>query len=115
MCTKTELMSILSTFAKNAKAEIGDKLSEIILFGSYARGDYDEESDVDIALIVDVPQGYEHTYYKQLTRIIGDVDEQFNYAVLLSPVVISNKVYEDWKNDLPFYKNIQKDGVRIVA
>lgn len=115
MCTQNELIKILEVFAGNVKKEIGNKLSDVILFGSYARGDYDEESDVDVAVIVDVPQGEEHTYYKQLTKIIGDIDEQFNYTVLLAPVVISNKMYEAWKDDLPFYKNIQKEGVRIVA
>ena len=115
MCTQTELMKILNVFAENVRKEIGNKLSEVILFGSYARGDFDEESDVDVALLIDVPQGQEHTYYKQLTKIIGDIDEQFDYAVLLSPVIISSNVYEDWKNDLPFYKNLQKEGVKIVA
>ena len=115
MCTKNELMKILNAFALNAKSALGDKLSDVILFGSYARGDFDEESDVDIALIVDVPQGQEHTYYKQLTKIIGDIDEQFNYSVFLAPVVISGNVYNEWKDDLPFYRNIQKEGVRIVA
>ena len=115
MCTQSELIKILEVFARSVKKEIGSKLSDIILFGSYARGDYDEESDVDVAVIVDVPQGEEHIYYKQLTKIIGDIDEQFNYTVLLAPVVISNKMYETWKDDLPFYKNIQKEGVRIVA
>ena len=115
MCTQTELMKILNVFAENARKEIGNKLFEVILFGSYARGDFDEESDVDIALLIDVPQGHEHIYSKQLTKIVGDIDEQFDYAVLLSPVIISSTVYEDWKNDLPFYKNIQKEGVKIVA
>ena len=79
MCTQNELIKILEVFAGNVKKEIDSKLSDIILFGSYARGDYDEESDVDVAVIVDIPQGEEHTYYKQLTKIIGDIDELFDY------------------------------------
>lgn len=115
MCTQAMLTEILNKIVSYSKDIFEDKLTDVILFGSYARGDYDEESDVDVAVIVDVPQGEEHIYYKQLTKIIGDIDEQFNYAVLLAPVVISNKIYEAWKDDLPFYKNIQKEGVRIVA
>jgi len=75
MCTQNELIKILEVFVGSVKKEIGNKLSDVILFGSYARGDYDEESDVDVAVIVDVPQGEEHIYYKQLTKIIGDIDE----------------------------------------
>ena len=48
MCTQMQLNSLLSEFLKSSKELFGEKLKDIILFGSYARGDYDDESDVDI-------------------------------------------------------------------
>lgn len=115
MCTKSELDKILKQFAKKSQDIFGDKLIEVILFGSYARGDYDEESDVDIAILADVAQGSETSYYPQIVKAMGEIDEEFGYAVLLAPVVISSQLFDEWKDDLPFYKNVASEGVRIVA
>jgi len=38
--------------SKKIKEKFGEKVANIILFGSYARGDYSEESDIDILIIV---------------------------------------------------------------
>jgi predicted nucleotidyltransferase len=39
---------ILNELIERVRPVFGDKLKKVILFGSYARGDYDAESDVDI-------------------------------------------------------------------
>ncbi|GAB1433059.1 hypothetical protein MASR2M29_16840 [Spirochaetota bacterium] len=44
-------LDILKDFAKLVRSEFST--SDIILYGSYARGNYDENSDIDIAVIVD--------------------------------------------------------------
>jgi predicted nucleotidyltransferase len=54
MCNKTELDGVTNIFAKQAKSVFGDSLCDVILFDSYARGDYDEESDIDIILVADM-------------------------------------------------------------
>jgi predicted nucleotidyltransferase len=46
----------LIKFVKTPKERYKGRIKKIILFGSYARGDYDEESDIDILIIGDVPQ-----------------------------------------------------------
>ena len=52
MCSKNELQIILSEIAAAAKETFGEKLDSVILYGSYARGDYTPESDVDIMILV---------------------------------------------------------------
>ena len=42
MCTQVQFNNLLDRFVKNSRELFGEKLKEIILFGSYARGDFDE-------------------------------------------------------------------------
>ena len=42
MCTESELKIVTTTVIQEAKRLFGDKLESVVLFGSYARGDYDE-------------------------------------------------------------------------
>lgn len=115
MCTQAQLIQMLEQLAKQSRAVFGDKLKELILFGSYARGDFDAESDVDVVLLMDVPHEDETAYHKQMVQLLGDLYEQFGYATVVSPVIISASFFEEWKNDLPFYKTVVTEGVRIVA
>ena len=48
MCSQSVLNKITAKIVKAAKDSLGDVLDKVILYGSYARGDYDEGSDIDI-------------------------------------------------------------------
>lgn len=115
MCSQSELSKLLSAFVLKSQEHFGKSLKSIILFGSYARGDFDDESDVDIALIFDIPRERESSLNSAIADIVSEIDEQFSYAVLLSPLVISYSFFQEWKNTLPFYKNLTEEGVRLIA
>jgi len=51
-----KLQNIMNIFAAECKALFGGKLCDLRLFGSYARGDYDEESDIDILIVLDMDE-----------------------------------------------------------
>lgn len=115
MCTQPELNKILNAFVVKVQARFGSSLKDVILFGSYARGDFDTESDVDVVLLFDIQRENESTMNASIADIVSEIDEQFGYAVLLSPVIISFAFFEKWKDTLPFYKNISKEGVKLIA
>lgn len=74
MCTDSQLKSILDQVVVKGKEILGDRLRGTSLYGSYARGDYDAESDVDILLLADVPRENLSCYKKpflQLTSELG--------------------------------------------
>jgi len=54
MCSKAALDTITGRVCAAAKEVLGDKLEKVLLFGSYARGDYDEYSDIDIFVLADI-------------------------------------------------------------
>ena len=57
MCTKSELQVVLKKVKSAAQQLYGDKLNKIILYGSYARGDNTDESDIDIMIVLNCEAG----------------------------------------------------------
>ncbi len=47
-----DIQPIIAEFTEQAKAHYGDRLAKIILFGSYARGEAHDESDVDLLVVL---------------------------------------------------------------
>ncbi len=113
MCSKQELDSILREVAAAYRLVYGDDLVKILMYGSYARGDFDADSDVDIAAIV---KGDRQTLQNDLKKV-WDVssDLELEYETIVSPTVIPFDEYEKYREDIPYYRNIEKEGVVIVA
>jgi predicted nucleotidyltransferase len=86
---------------------LGDTLETVILYGSYARGTQDEESDVDIALILRGKPDRETM--DRLQDFLTDMD--IKHGKLFSVVDIDEERFVRLQNVLPFYRNIQKEGV----
>ena len=93
------------------KKLFGGKLSEVILFGSYARNQQDEESDIDIMVLVkDDPLSLK-SYSHEIAEIVTDINLQ--YDVVLSVILQSTDEYEEYKDVLPFFMNIRREGVPV--
>ena len=52
MSNDNDIIKILREFKRELTEILGDKLVDVILFGSYVRGDYTDESDIDVLIIV---------------------------------------------------------------
>jgi len=98
-------------FTEEAKKVYGDKLNKVILYGSAARDDYDDDSDVDIMLLLNVEQDSLEMEREKLLSITDLLDDEFDYELLFSPLVQSIDLFNDWADVLPFYKNVKKEGV----
>ncbi len=113
MCTRSELNTILLKIAHAYKMVYGDQLVKIVLYGSYARGDHQEDSDIDVVAIV---HG-ERVHLQQQLKKVWDIssDLELEYGTIVSPTVIPSEEFEQYKNILPYYRNIMTEGVDIVA
>lgn len=113
MCTKNELNNIIQKLAQIYRSVYGRDLVQVILYGSYARGDYDNESDVDIVAIV---RGERTALQEQLKRVWDASSElELEYDTILSPTVIPYDEFEQYREALPYYRNIVQEGVVVVA
>ena len=70
MCSKSTLDKILKEVSNAYKKVYGDKLVKAVLYGSYARGDYDEESDIDIVGIIKKKSQY-YWDFNCIKRYVG--------------------------------------------
>ena len=106
------ISDILYEYAQGIKIIFGKNLKKISLYGSYARGDYNESSDVDILILVDL----DDAHIKQKTSELAEYNFEMELKcdLQLSPVVINEEQFEYWSDTLPFYKNILKEGIRIA-
>lgn len=109
MCTKNQLDEIIGRIVDFSKELFGEKFKSVILYGSYARGDYDAESDIDIMIMVDMSREELVEYRRVMNHFCTDLDLQYN--VLLTSKLQSQPFFNEWKAALPFYQNVMKDGV----
>ena len=112
MLSQAVLHTALSKTQKEFRRMFGDSLVSVILYGSYARGDFNEESDVDVAVIVDDERENLQARRGQLVRWSEAMDMQ--YGVMLAPCIIPYKEFLQYKDDLPYYQSIAREGVRLV-
>ena len=106
--TKEQLDYIGQCVVEKAQDICGEKLRDVILFGSYARGDFKEWSDVDIMILVNADDLECKRMDSVLMKSLSDLDHQMN--LLLSFVVTSHERYERMKDTYPYYRNINKEG-----
>ena len=112
MCTQNQLNNILKKFEQKAKDIFGEKLESIVLFGSYARGDFDEESDIDILILADMSSEELASYRGHIDTLCGDL--LWEYGIVVSAIEKDLETYNKYSNVLPFYKNIEQEGVKIA-
>jgi predicted nucleotidyltransferase len=84
------MLQIVQQIAKEFKGELeklyGDELADLILFGSHARGDFHEESDIDFAVVLKNPST---TSTSEIMKV-SDVGNDFSlkYGQLITYISI---------------------------
>jgi len=86
-------------------------VSKVILFGSKARGDHDEHSDIDLLVVAS-----KLLHWKEEKAIVGALfDIGMEYDVIFSPLFTS---VDEWENgiftEFPVYQEISRDGAVVL-
>jgi len=107
------LNQITNTVTESAKELLGDKLHSVILYGSYARGDFNEDSDIDIMVLADIDDKEIWRWRRQLNKKTGGLDLEHN--IVISVHMKNKHLFDSCIPILPFYQNVVKDGVTLYA
>lgn len=82
----------------------------VILYGSYARGQNNKHSDIDILILVDNDK---ITYSDEQKIKYPLYDLEFETGKIISPLIFSRKDWETKHSITPFYRSVKKEGVHL--
>ena len=102
---------IIQQFVKNVNEFLGNKVQKIILYGSYARGDFNDSSDIDVMILADLTDDEIIEYRDKIVEIAYDIECDNNFDINISPLLKNIDKFNYWLEALPFYMNVQKEGV----
>ena len=88
---------------------VGKPVQRIVLYGSVARGTNSGDSDIDIAVIMDGQLSSETE--DRLSDFI--VEMNLKYDKVFSVIDIDSVKFESWKATLPFYRNVDQEGINL--
>ncbi len=110
--TEKKIREIMERFSSETKKLYGQVLRTVILYGSCARGDFAPDSDIDIMVLLDIPQDKVNGERRKILDISDKLD--WDYDVVLAPVIQSYQVYQDYLPVSKFYQNVQREGIRYA-
>lgn len=84
----------------------GDRLKGVYLYGSYARGDYQQGSDLDVLVVLKKYERYGDEI-NRTSELVGDLS--LEYGISISRVFMTES---QWKqSDTPLLRNIRIEGL----
>ena len=107
------LTEVLKKYVNDVHEIYGDKLKTIILYGSYARGDFRPDSDIDIMILVDLSDDEIRSRGHMLSNLTFDYN--FDNDLKIMPIVKNLDHFNKWLRAYPFYNNVKKEGVELYA
>ncbi len=100
---------VINKFSNDTKYLLKDNLIAEYLFGSTARAENNELSDIDILIIV-------KQFNYQLREALSSLSSEYsiNHGLYISPILKDKNTWEKNKiHQTLFYKEIQRDGIRL--
>ena len=102
----------IQRFTEDIKNNMGDAVVKIIIYGSYARGEARENSDVDIMVLTSIPQESIPEIEPQIYDIAFDYE--MSEGIMFSVNIVNEDHFNYWLGLLPYYDNVAKEG-KIIA
>lgn len=100
-------LALAKEFVRRLAEQVDDRLFRVTLFGSRARGDADEESDLDlfVALKSDDPR-------KEIDKLAFGIacDLTLESGILVS-VLVADRAFLEQRHGFSFLENIAEEGV----
>ena len=108
-----DISIVVNEINRNAQNILGERLRKIILYGSRARGDYNDYSDMDIMVLADYQEQERRSFEKALGRAASDLG--LEHDVIVSVMLNNESLFMSRLPISPFYSNVISEGVEIYG
>lgn len=105
----TRIQNIINDFIEEITPILGNRIKKIILHGSYARGDYKKNSDIDIMILTDFNDEEIVKYRELIWNITYDLELEND--IIISSILRNIDKFNHLSNILPFYTNVNTEGI----
>ena len=108
-----ERKQILQNFVAEMEKVFDSSLKKIIVYGSYARGDFKINSDMDIMILTSLSD----TEIKQIENKVYDIAFEYEmmHDVMISVNIKNEEHFKYWLGALPYYDNVEKEGIVLAG
>ena len=98
---------------KSVPEVLNEHLIKMIVYGSAARNDFSDDSDIDIAILTDLDRETIKNYDSALMDIVTEI--AIDNGAIVEYICVPYSEFESKKSWYSYFKNIEKDGVRIYG
>ncbi len=103
------LETVLAELRSRIEALYGPRLDRLILFGSRARGDADDEFDIDVMIVLKEPAVDRGAERERYMDVICELSLKYNTVIM--PILTDARTYRT--SDFGLYHNVRSEGVAI--
>ena len=104
----TEISTILHQLKERLANLYGERLSAVLLYGSQARGDATQDSDIDVLIVLKEPFDAREERKRTLDAI---AELSLEHGALINDVIVSEDEYRHGKG--PLYREIRREGIPL--
>lgn len=105
---------VLEDFAERVRARWGDQLERVAVFGSCARGDVSDESDVDVIVVLHMDTKEEDRATREAWELLGEAKRAIGAYPPVSLIVFSEPRFAELRaRERRFALDIEAEGIRL--
>ena len=101
----------IKEYASEIKHILGKDCEKVVLYGSYVRGEYGEDSDIDLVIFTSRGPNDFSSLFDEISE--ATFEYSVKYDMILSPVFENTREFYRMLKALPYYQNIEKEGIPI--
>ena len=107
------LKKLMEKYVEEIRKIFGSHLKKVILYGSYARGDFGPDSDIDIMILLDITDVDLKKYSMELSYMTFDFN--LDNDLDIKPIAKNEEHFKKWLDNYPFYANVNREGVILYG
>lgn len=88
-----------------------ETITKMMIYGSYANGTFDDESDVDLIVLVNDTDDFIEKQRERISEIVAEISSANN--IFVSVIIRNDRLFYERSTYVPFYMNVARDGVVI--